>query len=214
MRGINRIFGRLLFSTEEEVRFIASHSQERLERVLAKLLLLMADHLTLDYEGQKREKNGQFGKGKKNGGSASNGERPAKVQPNIEKLSRNDAKRAHEMSNAIASGKAKLRTEGMKAHVANTKEYVRHAAERNNKKQLPSFFTCSYGDLADEVKKALKARKAEYIHLPNGETRARIDLGRTIGITFGVEDKTGHNTSTVTVVWSKKNGDWHFYPSD
>lgn len=214
MRDINRIFGRLLFKTEDEVRFIANHSQDRFERVLTRFLLLMVNHLTLDYEGQRREKNGQFGKGKKNGENVSGGKAAASITPNIDTLSKKDAKRAHEMSNAISSGRAKLRKSGMEAHVSGTKEYRRHTAEMAVKGLTASYFREDYACLASEIQAALKKRKAHYVVLHNGNIHAKIDLRRPIGVTYGKDGRSEHETSIITVVYSSKNNDWHFYPDD
>lgn len=188
---------------------LALDGKTEAERQMAKLTL------RLDYPGQKRESNGQFGTGKKAGGSSASSSTPAsKVTPNIQSLGAKAQKKAHEFSNSIASGKAKLRDDGMKAHMPNTREYVKHTAERKKMGQNPSYFTSDYNELAVEVKSALKSRNVEYTRLPSGEIRGKIDLGREIGITYDLDDQKGHGTSKVTVVLSEKNGDWHFYPSD
>lgn len=169
--------------------------------------------LALDYSGQKREANGQFGTGKKAGGGASS-KGASKPKSNMQTLTKREAKHAHEVSNAISSGKATLRESGMKAHMPNTPEYRKHSAEMAAKGLQASHFSEDYKKLAPEIQTALKSREAHYVVLRNGDVHAKIDLGRPIGTTYGKDGKSKHETSVVTVVHSSKNNDWHFYPDD
>ena len=132
----------------------------------------------------------------------------------METLSKKEAKRAHEVSNAISSGKATLRESGMRAHMPNTPEYRKHSAEMAARGLQASHFSEDYKKLATEIQTALKKREANYRVLRNGDVHAKIDLGRPIGTTYGKDGKSKHETSVVTVVHSSKNNDWHFYPDD
>lgn len=138
----------------------------------------------------------------------------AKTQPNIETLSKKQRKRAHEMSNAIASGKASLREGGMKAHIPGTAEYRRHEKEMERQGRKPSTFVGDYHEFIPEIKAALKNKTAHYTTLKTGDVHAKIDLGRTTGTTHGKDGKSTHKTTVVTAVHSAKENDWHFYPDD
>ena len=148
------------------------------------------------------------------GGSEKKSEGASKPKSNMETLSKREAKRAHEVSNAISSGKAKLRESGMRAHMPNTPEYRKHSAEMAASGLQASHFSEDYKKLAPEIQTALKNREAHYVVLRNGDVHAKIDLGRPIGTTYGKDGKSKHETSVVTVVHSSKNNDWHFYPDD
>lgn len=186
------------------------------EQGIARLCLRM---MTTDHNENHSPENGQFisnGGGGTGGNSEEGGSTSSepKLQPNIKTLKPKQQKRAHEISNAISSDAAKLREKGMRAHVPGTAEYRRHAKEMEFEGKKASTFEGDYHEFIPEVKAALKNRTAFYKVLKTGDVHAKIDLGRTTGTTHGKDGKSAHKTTIVTVVYSAKWNDWHFYPDD
>lgn len=197
---------------------LALDGQTEEERRIARL------SLKLDYPGQKRESNGQFGTGKKVGGSSGGGsgssgnkstsQPTAKPRSNYASTSGKAKKRVDEVSNAISSGKAKIRESGMKAHMPNTKEFREHAARSAASGHKQGVFTGGYEQYVPGVIQALKDRNATFKVLKGGQISAKIDFGTEVGTAFGRNDDKGHPVHAVEVRFSKENNDWHFFPCD
>lgn len=182
--------------------------------------------LALDYSGQKREANGQFGTGKKPGGSSSSGAKKAegngetssqpaaKARSNYSALKRKTKAQADVMSKAVSSGKASLREAGMQAHIPNTKEYREHAARSAINGYRQGIFTDGYSQYVPGIRQALKDKNAVFKRLQDGSVSAKIDFGADLGIAFGRHDEKGHPVHAVEVRFSKSSNDWHFFPCD
>lgn len=191
------------------------------ERSIARVCFVM------DFAGQKRESNGQFGTGKKPVGSISEGgkesknnagssseQKPAR-RSNYSSLPDNVRKHADEMSNRISSGKAKVRESGMSAHIPNTREYREHAARHIQiTGYMPSHFDGDYQQYIPTIQKAFKGKNAVFSRLKSGEISAKIELDTHVGTVYDRNDKKGHSAHAVEVKYSRKNNDWHFYPCD
>ena len=217
MNRLDKLFLRIARSSSWKMRRTAQDGQSS-ERTMARacLRLTAVDFNKNHGEGGRFASSGGGGGGgsSSGGGSEKKSEGASKPKSNMETLSKREAKRAHEVSNAISSGKAKLRESGMRAHMPTTPEYRKHSAEMAASGLQASHFSEDYKKLAPEIQTALKNREAHYVVLRNGDVHAKIDLGRPIGTTYGKDGKSKHETSVVTVVHSSKNNDWHFYPDD
>lgn len=238
MRDINSIFGKLLFSTEDEVRFIAKHSQDRLERALARLLLLMVDRLTVDYAGQKREKNGQFGKGKKpktapsakpgKSSNAKSSEQAGKQRQTANKEYENTAGKhtASQTQSERIEGTAekqlrqalmsfpKENLSGIERHICN-EAWVKQRDAALRSGILPkSGVTIGAQRMRTLVRNRLKSGDFTVERGWYGDARAYMRFDKPIGIVFYRDDRReikATASKTLCIVFSKHTG-YHFFP--
>lgn len=196
------------------------------ERGMARTCLMMSRDYNKNHGEGGRFASSGGGGGGSSGGSSGGGEKKAEgnggsssksnaAKNNYSSLPPKTRKRADEMSNAISSGKAKVRESGMNAHSPNTPEYREHAALHTKKTGYqPSHFDGDYKQHIPAIQKALKDRNAAFKGLKNGDVSAKIDVGTHVGTVYGKNDKKGHGTNVVEVRYSPKNKDWHFFPCD
>lgn len=231
MNRLDRLFLRIARTSHWKMQRTAQDGQSN-ERSMARVCLrLMASDYNKNHgEGGRFASSGGGGGGGSSGGSSgksSGGESEKKAegnggsssQPsgrsNYSSLPSGTRKHADEMSNAVSSGKAKVRESGMKAHMPNTPEYREHAALHTKKTgYMPSHFDGDYKQHVPTIQKALKDRNAVYKGLKGGEVSAKIDLGTHVGTVYGRNDNKGHSAHAVEVRYSPGKKDWHFYPCD
>lgn len=164
---------------------------------------------------QPRDEDGQLAETEGSGTkSESSSPKPA-VTPNLSSLPAKHQKRSHEVSNAIAKGRAPLREkDGVNKHLPNNKEYRAHAAEMAAQgKSPPSYFNVDPKELVPTIQEKLRKREASYEVKSNGEVRILIDAGKKVGMTYKGQEKEPYETNIIAVRYSDKYG-YHFYPSD
>lgn len=197
MNRLNRAFWRMTLKSEAEVRNIAADGHG-LQKLCARMALLALDaaETAKDFPGQKREKNGQFGEGKKPGTSS---------------YSAGVHKSEAEIRNYL-SGSPTINQREMNKHIEGTGEYRKYLHNRLGKGLPPQGYFDSKDQKAveNEVIEKLKCGKYELAESRGGTYRAVVYLDSIRGTTYN-QNNEQIKTGRVKVAVSEKNG-IHIFP--
>ena len=158
---------------------------------------------TADFAGQKREKNGRFGTGKKGGGSsASSGGGGRKIPPS-------------QFSSMVRKGEVNthlIKKGGINKHDRKSLEYHAYAQERKALgKTNPAYFTVDNPEsLRDHILSDEGIAKSTFSIRHDGIIRQVIVLDKPVGVSYNRDNKPVE-TNKLAVEYSAKNG-MHYYP--
>lgn len=164
---------------------------------------LSLDSDAMDYEGQRREKNGQFGTGKKNGGAS-----PAKSGK-----SRMPYSKFSSMVNKGEVNTRLIKKGGINKHDAKSLEYHAYAQKRAAQgKPKPSHFTVENPEeLRSYILSDEGIKKSKFLLRYDGVIEQTIILDKPVGISYNKTNKPV-TTNMLVVEYSAKNG-MHYYPA-